>query len=35
MEAFDGAHDFLAKLRSGSVVTGGKPWRMAARRLFS
>jgi len=34
MEAFDGAHDFLAKLRSGNVVTRGKPWRMAAQRLL-
>jgi predicted metal-dependent phosphoesterase TrpH len=34
MEAFDGAHDFLAKLRSGKVVTRGRPWRMAARRLL-
>ena len=34
MEAFDGAQDFLAKLRSGNVVTRGQPWRMAARRLL-
>jgi predicted metal-dependent phosphoesterase TrpH len=34
MEAFDGAHDFLAKLRSGKVVTRGRPWRMAAQRLL-
>jgi predicted metal-dependent phosphoesterase TrpH len=34
MEAFDGAHDFLVKLRSGNVVTRGKPWRMAAQRLL-
>jgi predicted metal-dependent phosphoesterase TrpH len=35
MEAFDGAHDFLAKLRNGSVVTRGKRWRMAAQRLLT
>jgi predicted metal-dependent phosphoesterase TrpH len=35
MEAFDDAHDFLTKLRSGNVVTRGRRWRMAARRLFS
>jgi predicted metal-dependent phosphoesterase TrpH len=35
MEAFDGAQDFLAKLRSGSVVTRGRPWSRAARRLIS
>jgi len=34
MEAFDGAHDFLAKLRNGNVVTRGKRWRMAAQRLL-
>ncbi len=35
MEAFDGAHDFLAKLRSGTVVTRGRPWLMAAQRLLA
>ncbi len=34
MEAFEGAQDFLAKLRAGTVVTGGKRWRMAAQRLL-
>jgi len=34
MEAFDGAHDFLAKLRNGNVVTRGKRWRLAAQRLL-
>ena len=34
MEAFDGAQDFLAKLRNGKVVTRGSPWRLAAQRLF-
>ena len=34
MEAFDGAHDFLAKLRSAKLVTAGKGWRRAARRLL-
>jgi len=34
MEAFDGAHDFLAKLRNGNVVTRGKRWRLAAHRLL-
>jgi predicted metal-dependent phosphoesterase TrpH len=34
MDAFDGAHDFLAKLRSGNVVTRQKRWRMATRRLL-
>jgi len=34
LEAFDGAQDFLAKLRNGEVVTRGRPWRLAARRLF-
>jgi predicted metal-dependent phosphoesterase TrpH len=34
MEAFDGAQDFLAKLRSGKVVTRGRPWRLAAQRLL-
>src|SRR2546427_1803592 len=29
MEAFDGAHDFLAKLRSAKLVTAGKGWRRA------
>ena len=35
MEAFNGAHDFLAKLRSGNVVTRGRPWSRAARRLLA
>jgi hypothetical protein len=34
MEAFDGAHDFLAKLRNGNVVTRGKRWRLAAPWLL-
>jgi predicted metal-dependent phosphoesterase TrpH len=34
MEAFEGAQDFLAKLRAGTVVTGGKRWWMAAQRLL-
>ena len=34
MEAFDGAHDFLAKLRDGKVVTRQKGWKTAVRRLF-
>jgi predicted metal-dependent phosphoesterase TrpH len=34
MEAFDGAHDFLAKLRNGNVVTRRKRWRMAAQQLL-
>jgi predicted metal-dependent phosphoesterase TrpH len=33
MEAFDGANDFLAKLRAGRVVTRPKRWRLAAERL--
>jgi len=33
MEAFDGASDFLNKLRSGKVVTRPKGWRLAAERL--
>jgi predicted metal-dependent phosphoesterase TrpH len=35
MEAFDGAHDFLAKLRNGNVVTRRKRWRLAAQRLLA
>jgi predicted metal-dependent phosphoesterase TrpH len=34
MEAFDGAHDFVAKLRSGNVVIRRKRWRLAAQRLL-
>ena len=34
MEAFDGAQDFLAKLRNGKVATRARPWRLAAQRLF-
>jgi predicted metal-dependent phosphoesterase TrpH len=34
MEAFDGAHDFLAKLQIGKVITRGKRWRLAAQRLL-
>jgi len=33
MEAFEGADDFLAKLRAGKVVTRPKGWRLAAERL--
>jgi predicted metal-dependent phosphoesterase TrpH len=33
MEAFDGARDFLTKLRAGKVVTRPKGWRLAAGRL--
>jgi predicted metal-dependent phosphoesterase TrpH len=33
MEAFEGAHDFLTKLRSGKVVTRPRRWRLAAERL--
>jgi len=33
MEAFEGADDFLAKLRAGKVVTRPKGWRLAADRL--
>jgi predicted metal-dependent phosphoesterase TrpH len=33
MEAFEGAHDFLTKLRAGKVVTRLKRWRLAADRL--
>jgi predicted metal-dependent phosphoesterase TrpH len=35
MEAFDGARDFLAKLRAANLVTRGKRWRLAARRLLA
>jgi predicted metal-dependent phosphoesterase TrpH len=34
MQRFDGAHDFLAKLRIGKVITRGKRWRLAAQRLL-
>jgi predicted metal-dependent phosphoesterase TrpH len=34
MEAFDGAHDFLVKLRTGKVVTRGRRWRMTDPRLL-
>src|SRR5207244_4637964 len=34
MEAFDGAYDFLAKLRDGKVVTRQKGWKPAVRRLL-
>jgi predicted metal-dependent phosphoesterase TrpH len=34
MEAFDGAHDFLAKLQIGKVITRGRHWRTAPQRLF-
>ncbi len=34
MEAFDGAQDFLGKLRAANLVTGGRRWRMVARRLL-
>jgi predicted metal-dependent phosphoesterase TrpH len=33
MEAFEGAQDFLTKLRAGKVVTRSKRWRLAADRL--
>jgi predicted metal-dependent phosphoesterase TrpH len=33
MEAFDGANDFLAKLRAGRLVTRPRGWRLAAERL--
>jgi predicted metal-dependent phosphoesterase TrpH len=33
MEAFEGASDFLTKLRSGKVVTRPKGWRLVAERL--
>jgi predicted metal-dependent phosphoesterase TrpH len=33
MEAFDGARDFLNKLRSGKVVTRPNRWRLVAERL--
>ena len=33
MEAFEGAVDFLAKLRAGKVVTRPKGWRLATDRL--
>jgi predicted metal-dependent phosphoesterase TrpH len=35
MEAFDGAQDFLLKLRRGRIVTRPNRWAMAARKLFS
>jgi len=35
MEAFDGPHDFLVKLRSGRIVTQPKGWIMAARRRLA
>jgi predicted metal-dependent phosphoesterase TrpH len=34
MEAFDGARDFLAKLRTGSIVICAKGWKMTAQRLL-
>ncbi len=34
MEAFEGAHDFLAKLRSGRIVTRRNGWISAAKRLI-
>jgi predicted metal-dependent phosphoesterase TrpH len=33
MEAFEGADDFLTKLRAGKVVMRPKGWRLAAERL--
>jgi len=33
MEAFDGATDFLAKLRAGKVVSRPKGWKLATNRL--
>ena len=35
MEAFDGAHDFLVKLRSGRIVTHTNRWLMAAKRRLA
>jgi predicted metal-dependent phosphoesterase TrpH len=35
MEAFDGAQDFLQKLRQGRIVTKRRPWALAAQRLLS
>jgi len=35
MEAFDGPHDFLEKLRGGRIVTHTNRWIMAARRRFA
>jgi len=34
VEAFEGAHDFLQKLRSGTIVTRANRWVMAARQLL-
>jgi predicted metal-dependent phosphoesterase TrpH len=34
MEPFEGAYDFLQKLRSGRIVTHPNRWVMAARRLL-
>jgi predicted metal-dependent phosphoesterase TrpH len=34
MEAFDGAHDFVVKLRGGKVISRGNGWRMAAQRFL-
>jgi predicted metal-dependent phosphoesterase TrpH len=34
MDTFDGAHDFLVKLRTGKVVTPGRRWRMTDPRLL-
>ena len=34
MEAFDGAQDFLQKLRGGTIVTRPNRWVMAAQRLL-
>jgi predicted metal-dependent phosphoesterase TrpH len=35
MEAFQGPHDFLVKLRSGRVVTHSNRWIMAAKRRLA
>jgi predicted metal-dependent phosphoesterase TrpH len=35
MEAFDGAHDFLLKLRSGRIVTRTNGWITAAKRRLA
>jgi predicted metal-dependent phosphoesterase TrpH len=35
MEAFDGAHDFLVKLRSGRIVTRTNAWITAAKRRLA
>jgi hypothetical protein len=34
METFDGAQDFLLKLRGGRIVTQRRRWVLAAQRLL-